>query len=394
MLEEKLKQVYGIDKYGVNVPEWVDSIKIDFVKEIIGERLHEAKVWINNMNEVLNEAKEKLNIKGWLFSKEMASFTKDPLAHLVKKLFIYFHDLIRGRIDVNTFISKGRQAVNSSFGSNMRSIYQTWGFVSILLNLADYGFKIVYPEHHYLNFDRSGKQKSGIIPPNAIVENITGNSFSFFLEAPRPIAWEDGSDLEKVWKLYSTLRPDMMIYKGLVMNIVDLDNNQNIPIKRPNYIVEFKELENWWKRWRYLKGHKPLNGNEWRARWIKGLYKGLIDVLRELPKDLPEFKEDKGQRIKEYKIIELYRKVYDPDKSVVISRVKVDDEIKKELSNIIMLDDVGFNPRNFNVLVEDMIENVKTNFEIKELAYRFAIERKQEFIEWLKSHGFSNADIL
>ncbi|MEM3856425.1 MAG: hypothetical protein QW108_02270, partial [Saccharolobus sp.] len=62
MLEEKLKQVYGIDKYGVNVPEWVDSIKIDFVKEIIGERLHEAKVWINNMNEVLNEAKEKLNI--------------------------------------------------------------------------------------------------------------------------------------------------------------------------------------------------------------------------------------------------------------------------------------------------------------------------------------------
>jgi len=94
----------------------------------------------------------------------------------------------------------------------------------------------------------------------------------------------------------------MMIYKGFYIDIVDLKGE--IPIKRPNYVIEFKELDDWWKRWRYLKGYKPLSGNEWRARWIKGLYEGLAEVLGATRKDeIPEFVEEKGKKIREDKRI-------------------------------------------------------------------------------------------
>lgn len=389
MIEEELKKIEGIDKYGVNVPNWTEDIKVKFVEEVMGDKLETAKEWISEMYYELEALKEKLNVRGWLFSREMKSFLDDPKRHLVKKLFLYFHDLIRGSMSVDEFITKGRQAINSSLGSNLRSVYQTWGLAAILLNLADKGFRLSYPEHGFLNFDRSGKQKSGIMPPNVIVEDIFGRAFSFFLEAPRPISWEDGGDLERVWKLYSTLRPDMLIYKGFYMNIVDLDNG-DIPIKRPNVIVEFKELEDWWKRWRYLKEYRPLNGNEWRARWIKGLYEGLGEVLGVKPQEVPKFTEVKERRIKEYKIVELYMKIYKPDKASIVSKVPVDEEVKKDLSDVIVIDNVMFNDKKLGLLVENLLENDNVNpfqANIKDLAYMFALENKELFREWLKKHN-------
>ncbi|BAB65822.1 hypothetical protein [Sulfurisphaera tokodaii] len=395
---EKLKEVEGIDKTGTNIPEEVEKLKEEFVDYIIGSKIKEAYDWISNLYVVLEELKEKLSIKGWLFSREMKSFVENPKKHLVKKLFLYFHDLVRGRITAEEFFSKGRQAVNSSFGSNMRSIYQIWGFSSILLGLAEKDFKLSYPEHGYLSFDRTGKQKSGTIPPNAVVSDIFGRSYSFFIEAPRPIAWEDGNDLQKVWKLYSTLRPDMLIYKGFYMDIVDLSGN--IPIKRPNYIIEFKELDDWWKRWRYLKGYKPLSGNEWRARWIKGLYEGLAEVLGATLKDnMPEFAQDKGKRIKEYKIIDLYKSIYNPDKGVVISRTKIDEQVVSELSseNILVIDDTGFSSEKLSPIVDELLSGSIANINYKDLAFEFAMERREEFVEWIinkfKKLGINNIDI-
>ena len=389
MIIEKLKEVQGIDKYGEKLPDWTEELKYEFVDEIMGDKLREAEEWINQLYKILEELREKLKIRGWLFSREMKSFLDDPKRHLVKKLFLYFHDLARGRIDANEFVSKGSQAIKSSFGSNMRSIYQSWGLAAILVELSERGYRLVYPEHGYLDFDRSGKQKSGIIPPNAVVEDLFGNSLSFFMEAPRPISWEDGTDLERVWKLYSLVRPDMLIYKGFVMNIVELEN-QEIPIKRPNYVVEFKELDNWWKRWRYLKGYKPLSGNEWRARWLKGLYEGLADILGVKPSDLPQFEESKGKRIREYKVIELYKAIYKPDKGVVISRVPVDDNVKADLGEgIIFTDGVYFYREKLSEVIDDLTKNMSRNVDIKDLAYKFAIENKTLFLEWLKSKGIT-----
>lgn len=388
MIEDKLREVYGIDKFGKNVPEWAEEVKYEFVDYFMGEKLHEAKVWISEYLRVLEEIKERLKINGVLYSKEMKSFLYDPRRHLVKKLFIYYHDLIRGRITVEDFIKKGKQAITSSFNSNMRSIYQSWGLFSLLLLLSERGYVLIYPEHRYIDLDRNGKQKSGIIPPNVVVGNAF-NSFSFFLEAPRPISWEDGRDLEKVWKFYSLVRPDMLIYEGIEVDIVDF--NGDIPIKRPHYIVEFKELENWWKRWRYLKDYKPLSGNEWRARWLKGLYEGLAEVLGVKEKELPSFSEGETKRVKEYKVIELYKAIYRPKKGMVISRVSVDSTVKEDLGEgIILVDDVRFDYNKLKDIVNELTNtNSVENVDIKELAYKFALSKRDEFVAWLKSQGIS-----
>jgi hypothetical protein len=388
VIEDKLREVYGIDKFGKNVPEWAEEVKYEFVDYFMGEKLHEAKVWISEYLRVLEEIKERLKINGVLYSKEMKSFLDDPRRHLVKKLFIYYHDLIRGRITVEDFIKKGKQAITSSFNSNMRSIYQSWGLFSLLLLLSERGYVLIYPEHRYIDLDRNGKQKSGIIPPNVVVGNAF-NSFSFFLEAPRPISWEDGRDLEKVWKFYSLVRPDMLIYEGIEVDIVDF--NGDIPIKRPHYIVEFKELENWWKRWRYLKDYKPLSGNEWRARWLKGLYEGLAEVLGVKEKELPSFSEGETKRVKEYKVIELYKAIYRPKKGMVISRVSVDSTVKEDLGEgIILVDDVRFDYNKLKDIVNELTNtNSVENVDIKELAYKFALSKRDEFVAWLKSQGIS-----
>jgi hypothetical protein len=212
-------------------------------------------------------------------------------------------------------------------------------------------------------------------------------SFSFFLEAPRPITWEDGGDLEKVWKFYSLVRPDMLIYEGTEINIVDPQGD--IPIKRPDYIVEYKELPNWWKRWRYLKDYKPLDGNEWRARWLKGLYEGFAEILGVEAKDLPSFSEGKSKRIKEYKVIELYEAIYKPRKGgIVISRVPVVNEVKNDISSsVVLIEDVGFNQEKLEIIIEKISKGVRCTYDIKDLAYEFAMSRKEEFINWMKSQG-------
>jgi len=379
---ERLKDVYSIDKFGKNVPEWTEKVKYEFVDYIMGEKIKGSEEWIKNFQNIMNIAKEKLGLKDFILSKEMRSFLEDPRRHLVKKLFLYFHDLIRGRITPEEFSTKGRQAINSSFGSNLRGIYQSWGLLSIMILLSDKGFRIAYPEHKVINLDRTGMQKAGSIPPNAIMEDVIGRSFSFFVEAPRPIGWEDGGDLEKVWKLYSTLRPDMLIYKGFYTDIVDLSGN--IPIKRPNYIVEFKELDDWWKRWRYLKGYKPFTVNEWRARWINGLYEGLADVLGKKPEDLPKFEKEEGKKIREYKIIELYMGVYNPDQGVLISRKSVGNEVKEELKNVMVIDDVEFNYNKLEELTNSMIKGIGINLNIKDLAYKYAMENLDDFRKWLR----------
>ena len=385
MIEDKLREVYGIDKFGKEVPQSIEEIKYEFVDYFMKDKLLEAKVWINEFYRVLEEVKERLKIYGVVYSKEMKSFLEDPRRHLVKKLFIYFHDLIRGIITPEEFIRKGKQAITSSFNSNMRSIYQSWGLLSILISLSEKGYTLIYPEHRYIDLDRNGKQKVGIIPPNVVVGNVF-NSFSFFLEAPRPISWEDGGDLERVWKFYSLVRPDMLIYRGVEVNIVDM--NGDIPIKRPDYIVEFKELEGWWKRSRYLKEYKPLSGNEWRARWLKGLYEGLAEVLGVKSEETPKFEEAVNKRIKEYKVIELYKAIYKPKLGIVISRVSVDPAIKEDLGEgIVMVDDVGFSKEKVEEVVKAIGGEVSVSqMDIKELALKFAMSRREEFLKWLKEN--------
>ncbi len=339
-----------------------EELRDSFIEYILGSEVEVAKKWIKKLTSEIEELISNYNLQGVLFSKELRSFLEDPYAHLRKKIFNYMYDLFREKIDHEEFERVAGAALRTSLRTNMRSIYQTWVLASILNILYEYGSYIVYPEHGYLSFERSGKQKLGWIPPNVVVY-VKGRGFlSFFIEAPRPIGWEDSQDLKRAWSFYTALRPDILVYGGKVLNIVKLGHDP--PIERPHVIVECKELEEWHVRIRDMRGPfaKPLTAEEWRSKWIQGLWDGLADILGVKRAEAVEtVKEKKTLRLREYQVVTLYSRFYKPDIMILIARAKTPKEIKEKLlrENILTIDGVGFGKSRLKRVVKILLDKAK-----------------------------------
>ena len=334
----------------------LDLLKKLFVWEAVGGELDKAREWSSELRKALELVKRDLKLDEVVFPRELGSFLGDPEAHLRKKLFIYAMDLVRRRMSIKAFEEKGRRAVQTSLQTNLRGIYQSWIFLTILRQVSANGY-LIYPEHGYLSLERSGRQRLSSIPPNAIVDT-GGGLLSFFLEAPRPIAWEDTEDLKKVWRLYKAMRPDILVYGGRVLDIFagDLDP----PIKKPDVIIECKELEDWYKRVRELKADdKPLSAEEWRWMWLRGLWAGLGKELgaRVKPEEL-EPSQGKRIRLKEQELVKIYVRLYKPKEMMLITRCRTPVDVKEDLEaeGIEVVDDVRFNPEKLREASERLLE--------------------------------------
>lgn len=323
----------------------LEELKLRLIREVAGSEIPKLKEWISQLSSVVEQLSAALGVKGAVYPKELRSFVEDPEAHLRKKLFIYAHDLARGRLGPEEFYAKACAAVKTSLMTNGRALYQSWVYAALVLHMAKRGFRLVYPDDLHLHLERSGRQRTGAIPPNAVLSDGY-RALSLFLEAPRPVGWEDSGDLARVWKLYTALRPDMLAYGGRVLNIVVRDGEP--PVLRPGVIVECKELEDWYKRARELKGPlaSPLSAEEWRERWISGLYAGLADVLNiKVSEVAAKLKERRGLRLRDPQIAILYKRFYEPREMVLVSRAPVPGEVKSQLERegIRVIDGVGFN---------------------------------------------------
>jgi hypothetical protein len=322
----------------------LEELKLRLIREVAGSEIPRLKEWISQLSSVVEQLSAALGVKGAVYPKELRSFIEDPEAHLRKKLFIYAHDLARGRLGPEEFYAKAYAAVKTSLMTNGRALYQSWVYAALVLHMARRGFRLVYPDDLHLHLERSGRQRTGAIPPNAVLSDGY-RALSLFLEAPRPVGWEDSGDLARVWKLYTALRPDMLAYGGRVLNIVVRDGEP--PVLRPGVIVECKELEDWYKRARELKGPlaSPLSAEEWRERWISGLYAGLADVLNiKVSEVAAKLKERRGLRLRDPQIAILYKRFYEPREMVLVSRAPVPGEVKSQLERegIRVIDGVGF----------------------------------------------------
>ncbi len=327
------------------------------------DEVNEAIEWIKVFKDVLNDLIKSLGIKGITLSKEIKSFIEDPRNHLRKKLFIYTHDLLRGSVQLTDYLRTATAAVRTSLKTNKRTLYQYWVLLTLIHEMSrEYGAKMVYPEHGFMSLDRSGKQRSGTIPPNTIIEIPGKGLLSIFLEAPRPVSWEDSSDLRKYWRLYTALRPDIMIYGGNVTNILNISLNP--PILKPDVIIECKELSDWYLRSRDVRGPfaKPLTAEEWRNKWIRGLWSGLSEVLGVKVSDVTEVvKERRGVRLKEYQVVALYKRMYNPKTMYLISRTKVPQDVIKYLSNegIEVIDNVKFSKEPLRSVANELTKYAK-----------------------------------
>ncbi len=353
--------------------EATDELREKFIHTIISDQiLIEAKNWVSILIDKINSLKENGIIEGVTLAREFRSFLEDPIAHLKKKIFIYTFNLISGNLSLIDFIDRAGAAIRTSLRTNMRSTYQTWIFLVLISKLIENNGRIVYPEHGYIYIERNARQKIGILPPNCIVEFNGGKRLSLFIEVPRPLSWHDSSDLRKVWKFYVALRPDFMIYGGSQMNIAEPENSP--PIKRPNIIIECKELSDWYKRVRDLRGWwtKALSAEEWRMLWLKGLWEGLADAMGVKAKDklVKEVSiERRGLRMKEYKLVQIYKKFYNPDSMILITRTKIPNEIKCDIENsgLIVYDNIEFNEEKLTEAVNLLKKYGKATYRSKNL---------------------------
>jgi hypothetical protein len=321
----------------------LDCVKLELVSMTAGRILPVARRWIRVFEEQLAKTSETLGARGWTLSKELKSFVTDPRLHLKKKLFNYAYDLARGKIGLNEYLSKGSAALTTSLRTNLRTIYQDWVLLAVLEHLGRRGGVLIYPEHRVLGLERSGRQRAGTIPPNAAV-SLPRGELSFFLEAPRPLGWEDTSDLRRYWKLYVTLRPDIMVYGGMVDNMVLPGDTPGI--RRPDVIIECKELSDWYRRSRDLRGPfaEPISAEEWRARWIEGLWTGLADILGVEKRYGGTEDRRRSVRVREPRLVILYKEFYKPRSMILVSRARSPRSVKAFLEEhgVMVVDGVGF----------------------------------------------------
>ncbi|MEM4636204.1 MAG: hypothetical protein QXE44_01775 [Nitrososphaerota archaeon] len=331
----------------------LDYLKNLFVEEVSGENLKVTSEWISNLKSILRDVCLKLGLENVTFPPELKSFIDDPKTHLKKKLFTYAMDLARGKMSLKMFEDRGRRAIQTSLQTNLRNIYQSWIFLTLISHLSEDGGVVVYPECRYLSLERSGKQKVSIIPPNIVISTSRG-LLSFFLEAPRPVSWEDTNDLKKVWSLYKAMRPDILVYSGIIMNILEIDLDP--PIKKPDLIIEVKELEDWYQRTREIKRiEQPISAEEWRFMWLRGLWEGLGKELG--ARTEPEKIEDvsrKNVKLRELELVKLYREVYKPKKMILVARCPSPPNVRKNLeeNGIMVIDNVGFDRDKLRKLSE------------------------------------------
>ncbi|RLG81549.1 MAG: hypothetical protein DRO09_01910 [Thermoprotei archaeon] len=362
-LKERVGRNVTWSEVGEEVSALLDELKSLVIYHVLSrDALTVALRWVRELRRSLTAITRNLNVDGVTFSKEMKSFIEDPRAHLKKKLFIYTHDLIRGSIDIHEYLRVSSAAVRTSLRTNLRTVYQTWVFLNVLSYIGSLGGRLIYPEHRYLNLERMGKQRTGTIPPNAILL-IPGRGYlSFFIEAPRPIGWEDTTDLKRAWRLYTALRPDFMVYGGKVMNI--LKDSDREPIARPDVIIECKELDDWYLRSRDIKGPltKPLTAEEWRSKWITGLWAGLAEALNIDRSSIPKVvKERRAVRLKEYQVVSLYLKLYKPREMYLVSRSPIPTDIKRYLRDegINVIDNVRFRTSRLRSIARSILKFAK-----------------------------------
>jgi len=320
-----------------------EGLREAFIRDKVPEQeLYEAEEWIGEFKRLVSSLRDGGVLRDVVLTRELRSFVEDPRAHLRKKLFNYTFELLTGVRGPMSYERTCEAALTTSLRTNMRTLYQTWVFLALLKHLTSGGGRIVYPQHGFLSVERSGMQRLGMIPPNCIVETLEG-FVSLFVEVPRPICWEDGGDLSRVWKLYTALRPDFMAYGGPVMDIVDLESNP--PIKRPNVVVEVKELEDWPTRVRELRGRlsEPMSAEDWRFLWIKGLVEGLGRTIGAEGMRVRVGRKTYSMRVGEPELLRVYWSIYRPDVMVLVSRAKVPREVRSELEEFCQVyDGVGF----------------------------------------------------
>ncbi|MCS7385485.1 MAG: hypothetical protein NDF55_01910 [archaeon GB-1867-005] len=301
--------------------ELIYDVADAYLNEKYKGEIEKIELDISKYSRLCDDVKTFFGIKYIFHSKAFNSFIQDPLSHIRDVLISKIESSVKRKLALKRFNQIANLTVRKCIDTNSRILFQNFIALSILYNMYNYDIKVKYPPNSWVHLDRKGHQRGGHIPPNYIIE-MNGSYFSFFIEAPRPIKWSLPLKSEDELPLHAAPRPDIMIYRGWIENIVDEKSNATL-IKSPDFIIECKEITGWWKSTRKSKGIKHLTSGE-------------------------------VENVDAVKVIELYRKLYNPGGIILVSKVKVPRGVKYKLSlrGVQTIDNTDLNPLAIKQIIE------------------------------------------
>ena len=113
-----------------------EELREAFISEKVPEQeLQEAEEWIGEFNRLVSSLKEGGVLRDVILTRELRSFVEDPRTHLRKKLFNYTFELLTGVRGPMSYERTCEAALTTSLRTNMRTLYQTWDFLTLLKHL-------------------------------------------------------------------------------------------------------------------------------------------------------------------------------------------------------------------------------------------------------------------
>lgn len=151
-----------------------DTVRLAFLKEKYQTLLNEAAPLSSNYAQAAQEAKKSLGLSEIRVPDSLNWFLNDPVNGLIRSFYDPLFNLLKGKIDIDTFECEATESIESSFRQLFHSGYEKWAVLS-LVNLFAPDSALVVPIdevqercHELEEDDKTGLSKESVPDPKEI----------------------------------------------------------------------------------------------------------------------------------------------------------------------------------------------------------------------------------
>lgn len=173
----ELNRVHIPDDFRPEFYRLFDNVRKTFTEENFSGLIEKATILDRNYNQAGNEVKQLLKLDNISMNSDLLRFLSAPIDQLIRGLYDHLFDLLKGRVDIETFENKAKQNIQTSFPPLYRLGYEKWVILSLVKLLKTDGlFRVVYQEATLYDAHKGGGTLQEQIPTP---ENTNSISFQY-----------------------------------------------------------------------------------------------------------------------------------------------------------------------------------------------------------------------
>ena len=275
-----------IDESMISIPRDVrpefyqlfDMVRVAFIEEKLSDLFNEAATLSENYTKAEQEVTELLGLDDVLIATGLRRFLRNPRDGLIRGLFNPLFDLLKGKINAETFEQGVSRNIEASFRDSYRLGYKKWLALSLVKLLeADRSLEVSVPsvnlgpeegergyyasdkehlvpppnESKHLSFKH--EQSSTLTVPDFIVHSAKINRYFALRSEFRAAAVWTASNASEHREWYPL---DCVVALRLGLTLIYVaDNPEEISlvadakkICRPELIIEYREQKDWYEK--------------------------------------------------------------------------------------------------------------------------------------------------